>query len=77
MGKVIDFNKTVYELSKEFPDILKILKNIGFENIIIPTMLNTVGRVMTIPKGARMRSIKLEEIKNVLISEGFEIINEG
>jgi hypothetical protein len=36
-------------------------------------MLNTAGRFMTIPKGAKMKNINMEQIKERFQREGFEI----
>lgn len=46
MEKVIDLNQTVYELYTQYPDILPIMQELGFENVTKPGMLQTAGRVM-------------------------------
>lgn len=74
MGKAIDLSKTVYELSKEIPDIVEIMKDLGFENIVSPGMLTTAGRIMTIPKGAAMKGISMERIKEVFSQKGYTVI---
>lgn len=76
MAKVLDLNKSIYELSKEYPEILNIMKELGFESITSSTMLNTAGRVMTIPKGASMKGINLDKIKFKFIEQGFVIKDE-
>lgn len=73
MGKVIDINKSVYELCKEFPEIAPILSEIGFTDITKPGMLNTAGRFMTLPKGAMMKKIDIDSVKQKLHENGFEI----
>lgn len=73
MSKILDFSKTIYELSKEVPEIISIMKELGFESISNPTMLNTAGRVMTIPKGAVMKGINIENIKKEFIKLGYNI----
>ena len=35
---------------------------LGFDNIMNPVMLNTVGRIMTIKKGAALRQIDINTI---------------
>lgn len=70
---VIDLNKTVYELCSQNEDIAGILAEIGFKDITKPGMLNTAGRFMTIPKGARAKGFDLEEIKKEFIKRGYEI----
>lgn len=71
--KKIDFNKSIYELSQEYPEIIEIMENIGFKDITKKGMLNTAGRIMTIPKGAMMKGIEMEEIKKEFESKGFLI----
>ena len=48
MAKTIDLSKTVYELVQEFPELVEVMKEIGFSAIANPAMLKTAGRVMTI-----------------------------
>jgi hypothetical protein len=74
MKSVIDFNKSIYELSKENPEIIKIMQSLGFDDISKPGMLNTAGRFMTIPKGAKMKGIELSKIISAFIEKGYEVI---
>lgn len=71
MPKVIDLTKNVHDICKEYPEVIDILKEIGFENIAAPGMLNTAGRIMTISKGAAMKGIELGKLKEVLAQKGF------
>lgn len=73
MGKVIDFSKSVYEICTDNPEVVSIMRNLGFESITNSTALKTVGRFMTIPKGAAMKDISINEIKAVFIAEGFVV----
>lgn len=74
--KILDMKKTVFELTGEYPEIIDILKNLGFENITNPIMLKTAGKVMTIPKGAKMKGIELSTIVEKFREKGFTVINE-
>lgn len=73
MLKTIDFSKTVYELCKEDPQVIEIMKELGFDQITNTASLNTVGRFMTIPKGAVMKGIELEKIKGEFTRRGYSI----
>ncbi|MGD9568749.1 MAG: DUF1858 domain-containing protein [Sedimentibacter sp.] len=73
MNKVIDFNKTIFELSKEYPEIPEIMAELGFKDITKPGMISTAGRFMTLPKGAAAKGIDLEKIKQEFISRGYKI----
>ena len=73
MKKIVDFNKTVYELCTEDPFIIEIMKELGFEQITKQGMLQTAGRVMTIPKGARMRGIEITDIIQTFEKHGYAV----
>lgn len=74
MSKIINLSKSVYELCNQDPEIISIMQNIGFENITGKGMLNTVGRVMTLPKGALMKNIPLENIIDEFVKRGYTVI---
>lgn len=73
MDKTIDLKKTVYEICKDSPEVLQIMKELGFEQITNPGMLNTAGRFMTIPKGAAMKNIGMEKIKEEFKNRGYNV----
>ncbi len=72
----IDLSKSIFELCKEYPELPDIMAKIGFTDITKPGMLSTVGRFMTIPKGAAMKKISLDEIEEKLSDHGFEVYNK-
>ncbi|PKM94140.1 MAG: hypothetical protein CVU84_11810 [Firmicutes bacterium HGW-Firmicutes-1] len=74
MDKTLDFSKNIYELCTANPDIIEIMQELGFENITGKGMLNTVGRIMTIPKGAAMKNIPIEHIKATFEDKGYTIL---
>lgn len=74
--KILDLKKTVFELTNDNPEVIDILKELGFENITNPAMMKTAGRVMTLPKGAKMKGLKLEKIVETFRERGFLIINQ-
>ncbi len=73
--KTLDLSKTIYELYREDPAIVDIMKEAGFTEIANPIMLTTAGRVMTIPKGARMRGIPLQKVLELFRSRGYGVLN--
>jgi len=73
MKIVIDLSKSVYEICKEHPEVVTIMKDLGFENITNPGKLQTAGRFMTIPKGATMKHIPMEKIKEAFAAKGYEL----
>ncbi len=75
MGDVIDLSKSVYEICRDEPRMVEIMKELGFESIANPGMLNTAGRFMTIPKGAAMKNISIEKIIEVLKDKGYKVVS--
>lgn len=74
--QIIDLSKSVNELCKTYPDLVQVLDEIGFHDITKPGMLASVGRFMTIPKGAVAKKIDRSRILEILNKHGFEIMNE-
>lgn len=72
----IDFDKSVHALCKEDEKIKDLLYEMGFVEIVKPAMLNTVGRIMTLRKGAKMRNIDLEQVKIKFKENGYTIKGE-
>lgn len=71
--KMIDLNKTVFELCSENQDIREILFELVFNDLKIPGMLNTAGKFMTLPKGAAMKKIDMDLIKETFRNKGYEV----
>ena len=74
MAKIIDLKKTVHELVKEYPEVKEIMLELGFTEITKPAKLQTLGRVMTIPKGAEMMKIPMETVIKAFAEKEFEVI---
>lgn len=70
----IDFSKSLYELVSQYPIVKEIMFEIGFKDIVKPGMLQTAGRYVTIPKGAKMKKIPLAIVIEVFEAKGFQII---
>lgn len=73
MSRNIDFSKSVHELISEYPELADIMESLGFAEVKNKIILNSIGRMMTIPKGAKMQNIPMEHIVAVLKEHGFEI----
>ncbi len=76
MTKKLNLNKSIYELTKEYPELINLMESLGFREISKKAMLNSVGKMMTIPKGAKVKNISMMEIVSALMKEGFEIEGE-
>jgi len=71
--KRLDLNKPVQKLCAEYPELIDILRELGFSDITKPGMLATAGRFMTLPKGAAMKKIDMDIVKRTLEGRGYEI----
>ena len=74
MEKQIDLKKSVFELVKTYPELKEVLVELGFKDIVLPGMLETAGRIMTIEKGAKMKQIDIKDIIKKLEDKGYEIV---
>jgi hypothetical protein len=72
--KALDLKATVHEIVTKELEALEVLKELGFTDIVKPGMLNTAGRFMTIPKGAALKGIDMDKIRQTFKAKGFEII---
>lgn len=73
MSKKINLKKNVYTLCNEYPELIEILSDLGFKEISNKTALNTIGKVMTIPKGAVVKGINMVDVVLALKNNGFEL----
>lgn len=71
MQRIIDLKRSVYELVTEYPELKDILAEVGFAEIRKSTMLHSVGKMMTLPRGAKMKGIPMEILTGALLSRGF------
>ena len=74
MAKIIDLKKTVHDLVKKNPEVKDIMHELGFTEITKPAKLETLGRVMTIPKGAGMMKIPMETVLKAFADKGYVVI---
>lgn len=71
MKRAVDLRSTVYDICNIYPEIVTILYELGFKDILKPGMLSTVGRFMTISKGAEMKKMDMEVIKERFLEKGY------
>lgn len=76
MAKKLDLTKTVFELTQEYPELIDIMAGLGFTEITKKPVLNSVGKIMTIPKGARMKNIPMMDVVTAFMAAEFELVGE-
>ncbi len=73
MNKIIDLNKPVADLVKENPELIDVLSEMGFTELKNKMMLASVGKVMTLTRGAAVKKLDINEIKKSLTDKGYII----
>ena len=73
--KLINTNKNIYELCKEYPEIKNILSDLGFEAINNPIMFNTMAKITTIDKASKIKNIDMNNIIKKFEENGFAFEN--
>ena len=77
MDKILDLDKSVASLVKEYPEVADIMADLVFTEIKNPAMLASVGRIMNLKKGSQMKKIPMEEIVRAFREKGFEVTDGG
>jgi hypothetical protein len=70
--KEIDLKATLYELTEAYPELIPILKEMGFVGVANPVTRNTLGRMTTLPEGCKKQGKDLAEVLATLREHGFE-----
>ncbi len=70
----IDVNKPVADVVAQNPEVLDLLVELGFKPLANPVMRNSVGKVVSIKKGASMHGMDLAKIRQTLEFNGYEVV---
>lgn len=71
--KEIDLNKSLFEITEEYPELIPVLAGLGFQGVTNEAMRTTHAKVMTIPKGSAAMGLDLDEIVKALEAQGFSV----
>lgn len=71
--KEIDLNKSVHDLTEAHPELIEILKEMGFLGVANPVVRKTLGRMTTIPEGCKKQGKDLNEVIKILEEKGFSV----
>lgn len=72
--KSLDLKKNVYELTEQYPELIPLLKELGFLGVANPIARNTLGRLTTIPQGCEKQGQDLNVVIRKLESAGFTVL---
>ena len=71
--KKIDLSKSLYDLTDEYPELIPVLKEMGFLGVANPVTRNILGRITTLPQGCEKQGKDLQEVIGDLEEAGFTI----
>jgi predicted transcriptional regulator len=71
--KEIDLEKSVYELTEKYPELIEILKELGFLGVANPVVRKTLGKKTSIPQGCKLQGKELNDVIEKLHEKGFSI----
>ncbi len=74
--KELDLKKSVYELTEEYPELIGVLKDLGFAGLAFPAVRKTLGKKMTLPAGCEKQKIELAVVISQLEDLGYKVINK-
>jgi hypothetical protein len=71
--KELDLSATLYDLAEAYPELIDLLKDIGFFGVARPAVRNTLGRVTTLAQGCEKQGKDLTEVIATLEKHGFTV----
>lgn len=72
-NKEIDLDKTIFELTDQYPELVEILAQMGFLGVKNPLIRNTLGRKTTLREGCKKQGKDIEVVVEELRRKGFSI----
>lgn len=72
-AKEIDLNRTLYDLTEEYPELIPIFQEIGLSGAANPIMRKTAGRTVKILEGIQRHKLSLEEVVKKLEEAGYTV----
>lgn len=72
----IDFHQTVYEIVSTYPQYKSVLIEAGFTKLTDLSVLNTMGKIMTLEKGMMIREISIMDLERVSNRFHFTLLKE-
>ncbi|WP_052465418.1 DUF1858 domain-containing protein [Thermotoga profunda] len=71
--KEIDLDKTIFELTDQYPELIEILAQMGFLGVKNPLIRNTLGRKTTLREGCKKQGKDLKQVVEELRKNGFTV----
>ncbi|MHB0996402.1 MAG: DUF1858 domain-containing protein [Elusimicrobiales bacterium] len=71
--KIADLNRTLYDLTAEYPELIDVLFEIGFMGVKNPVMRESHGKQMTVKAGCGHLGLDLAQVEETLKVKGFTV----
>lgn len=72
--KKIDIDKTLYELTMQYPELIDILAGIGFMGVKNPIIRKTIGKKTTLREGCKKQKKNLDDVVKTLEGNGYAVL---
>lgn len=74
MNNTIDLTQPIAKTIEEHPEILDLLVELGFKPLANKAMRNSVGKIVSLQKGASMINVDIKRIIQELEWNGYDVI---
>ena len=64
---------TVYQLLTKHPELKATMIELGFDKLTQKGVLETMGRLMTLKKGARYRKVSWDKLSQAFKEKGYQL----
>lgn len=71
--KIIDLDKTLFDVTAQYPETIDILFELGFMGVKNPVMRESHGRQMTLRSGCGHLGLDLGAVTTALKAKGFTV----
>lgn len=69
----IDINRPVADICAEHPELIDLLVNLGFKPLKNKLMRETLGRTVSLKKGAQLIDLPLDKLIKTLSFNGYQV----
>lgn len=68
----LDGNRTIFDLTTEYPQLVDVLAQAGLPEIANPVQRSTVGRLVRLNQGCKLRGLDPAQLQAALAAAGFD-----
>jgi hypothetical protein len=71
--KEIDLDKTLFQLTEQYPELVDILRDFGFMGVKNPVIRKTLGKKTTLREGCKKQGKNVDDVRLMLEGHGFTV----